>query len=448
MLTTLLLTTLLAPPEVQAFCWSPPPADCRHLTPMVWFTRESRPADVAAAAAALPAGRRALFSWDLHRDLLRHPDDVCVTAEGEHTRFRGVWPEHGVAATRKLFLSFFAAYHAAGGPADWLVLDFEDGYSNWSLGGGPEKRADWLAIQNDPRFELLAPKLGFTDLMLVDEWSGKPNYLKWNAVMAGVVDDALRRAVWEPAQALYPQLQGSNYGGVAMSAANAVPDLNGHRQWTETKLFGTHQAPSLYTTIGQLGDQSLDGKKPFGRSPFAGLLLSLNTVRACQRTSAKPLSPWIAWPRYRGDGPTAPPATVGGTPYWRELVLHLALAGGNPILFWNPHPWTAGQKPEDFSTAADEHLLDAVLDEVSQKLAATDRECLTTAAIPWDAKILTTAMRLEDRVLWRVTVQPGVTAVTVTDGADVKSLSVAAGEAGVWYEGKLAGQPVFTPAAG
>jgi hypothetical protein len=57
-------------------------------------------------------------------------------------------------------------------------------------------------------------------------------------------------------------------------------------------------------------------------------------------------------------------------------------------------------------------------------------------------------MRLDDRVLWRVTVPPGVSTVNVSDGGVTHSLPVAAGEAGVWYACGPAAAPVFsTPGA-
>jgi len=420
-----------AAPAYRSFSWAPVPAECRHITGFVWFNQKSQPAQVAAESLKQAAGRRALFSWDVHRDILNHPADVCRTPDGQPTAFRGVWPAQGTAATRERFDRFFGEFKAAGGQMDLFLLDFEGGYSNWSLGGGKDKEPLFRAIQSDPRFAELARKLGFSDLMTVCHWPGKRAYLKWNAVMAGVVDAALEAGVFQPAKRHYPALLGSNYGSVVMTEANAVPDLNGHFQWSESDLMGTHQAPSFYTWIGQLGDRKLDGRQPFGRTPYAGLLLTLNTLRALQRSSDKPIMPWIAWQRYAGDGPKSPPATVANTPYYRELVYHLALAGCDTILFWNPHPWSKNQKPEDLSMPADELLLDGLLADCNRRLAADRRECLTTAALPWDAPLLVTGLRLDDRAVWRVTAPAGVTKVTVKVDDQPRELAID-DQAGAW----------------
>jgi len=375
-------------------------------------------------------GRRALFLLDLHRDLLTYPA-TSAAPRGPATEFRGVWPELGVAANQQRFTDFFTTFKQAGGRMDWFVLDFEGGYSNWHLGGGEAKEPMWRALQNDPRFPALAAKLGFDDLMTVCYYPGKTNYLKWNAVTGGLKDAALQEAIFGPAAALFPGLQGSNYGGVQIDEANAVPDLNGHRQWSETALMGTHNAPSLYATIGQLGDRKLAGDQPYGRSPMAGLRLELQSVRAIQRCSDQPLSPWIAWQRYAGDGDNRPPATIGNTPYWHELVYHLALAGCDTYLFWNPHPWRPNQDPETLSTAKDEHLLDELLADLNVRLTGDVREALSKEAIPWDAKVLLTGLRVDDHTIWRLTVDEGITEVMATVAG--RPVTIPIEGVGAWY---------------
>lgn len=434
------LLTVIVPAWAQApmqtfhaYSWATVPEDCTHITPFVWFNAQSQPAEVAAAALKLPAGRRAVFSWDMHRGILDHPADVCRTADGQATTQPGVWPEQGIAETRGKIAAFIQAFKAAGGQLDWFILDYEGGYSNWTM-GATDKQDRWLAIQADPRFAKLAEKLGFSDLLLICEWwKGAGKYLRWNAAMAGQVGQALRAGVWEPIREQFPAAQASNYGDSIMTEANAVPDLNGHLQWAEPPVMGTHQAPSYYTWIGQLGDRQLDGKQKFGRSPFAGLLLSVNTHRALQRSSEVPITPWVAWQRYSGDGPQAPPATCAGTPYYRELVLHLALSGCTTFLFWNPHTWAANQDPESMSTARDERLLNGILGELEKRLPGAERTPLTTEALPWDMRVIATALRRGDQVTWRVTVPPDVKRVTAKLDGQPIALDVPPDEPGVWY---------------
>lgn len=419
--------------DLRAFSWSPVPETCEHITPFVWFREGDSPTEIAKESLRRPAGRRVLFCWDLERGILSDPEDRCRTAAGELTDFQGVWPEHGVAAVKRKMEAFFGAFRLAGGQADWLILDFEGGYSNWHL-GGPDKLAAWQAIAADPRFPALAERLGFTDLASVADWRSGRHYLKWNAVTAGLVDAALNEAVFDVAREHFPDVQASNYGSVVMTEENAVPDLNGHWQWREGLPFGTHQAPSFYTTIGQLAARPLDGEKPFGNSPFAGLLLTMNELRAIRRSSAVPVTPWVAWARYTGDGPGRPIATVGGTPYYRELIYHLALHDIDTYLFWNPHPWRADQRPEDLSMPADEELLDRLLAELGERLGDGQRGALTLEPIPWGAQVLVSGMKIGERCLWRVTLPDGTASVEVALGGQMVTVEPPAGEVGAWVE--------------
>lgn len=415
----------------HAFTWSLIPEDCARLTPMVWFRKDSDPAEVARESLTRPPGRRALFTWDLHRELLRNPEDVCRTADGQPTAFQGVWPEHGIEAIGALFDDFFGRFKAAGGEADWLIIDFEEGFSNWALGGA-DKADHWLAVQNDPRFPALAERLGFSDIMLVGDWWGKREYLKWNAVLAGVVNDAIHRALFEPARRHFPGLRCSNYGADATNEANAVPDLNGHRQWSEGRPPGTHQAPSFYTWIGQLANVNLDGKQPFAATPYNGLLLSVNGIRAMRRSSDMPLQPWVAWARYKGDGPGLPPATCGETPYYNELLYHLGLSGVDGFLFWNPHPWRQDQDPLSMSTADDERLLDGLLRDLHQRVGQAGGEPLDPVALPWDAPAIATGLRVGDEVLWRVTFRLEAEPVSAKLGDETITLKPDDGGVGMW----------------
>ncbi len=416
---------------IHAYSWSEVPATCRHITHMTWFKKDSDPAEIAKASLARPAERRALFSWDMERDLLSHPDDAARTADGKPTEHIGVWPQQGAATVGARFEDFFRRFKEAGGDARLLVLDFEGGYSNWHIGSKNTER--WLAIQNDPRFSQIAKRLGFSDLLTVADFRSGTNYLKWNAHTGLLVDEALNKAVFEPARRHFPKIQASNYGSYIVTEANTVPDLHGHMQWREGIPFGTHQSRSFYTSIGQLASKKLDGQNPFGQSPFAGLLLSVNYIRSMKRSSAIPIQPWVAWARYAGDGPNRPPATVGGTPYYRELVCHLALQGIAEFLFWNPHPWRKDQKPESLSLPEDEILLDELLGRINQRLEGASGEPVTVEAAPWNARVVASGMRVKDKILWRFSFAPQTDKVVVSlDGKPVE-ITPERGEAGAWF---------------
>jgi len=424
-----------APGRLHAFSWSAVPADCRHITPTVWIKKDSDPVEIAKLSLERPEGHRALFSWDLHHGLLDNPDDRCRTAAGELAPHLGVWPEHGVEAVRARFDDFFRRFKDAGGQADLMILDFEGGFSNWHM-DSKTREERCLAIQNDPRFPGLAKKLGFSDMRTVANFRSGRNYLKWNAVTAGLVDDALNRAVFAPVRKHFPAIECSNYGSYVTTEPNAYPDLHGHNQWRDGIPMGTHQSRSFYTSIGQLAAVKLDGMNPFGQSPFAGLLLSINGLRAMMRSSAVPIQPWIAWQRYMGE--PGRPSTVGNTPYYRELVIHLALHGVEEFLFWNPHPWRKDQRPESLSMPKDEKLLDDILTDLNQRLSIAGRKPVTTEAIAWDTRVIASGLQVADRVVWRFTFSPEARELKATLDGQPVTIGPADGEVGTWFSHPVA----------
>jgi hypothetical protein len=145
-----------------------------------------------------------------------------------------------------------------------------------------------------------------------------------------------------------------------------------------------------------------------------------------------PLQPWVAWARYKGDGPGLPPATCGETPYYNELVYHLGLSGIDGFLFWNPHPWAQGQDPKTMSMPDDERLLDRLLGELHDRVGRPRGEALAPIALPWDAPVVATGMRAGNEVLWRITFRPDTESLPATLGGEAVTLKPEAGGVGMW----------------
>ena len=136
--------------------------------------REAMLSRAKEATDAMPEGHRVLISWDLHRDMAWHPDDVLRDADGNvagcreeesgaFIPYRSVWWDHGVARAATRLDNWFREYKEKGGRVDVVVVDFEQGLSYWHLLGlaqreypcGLEAYLD--AIEADPRFpELVA----------------------------------------------------------------------------------------------------------------------------------------------------------------------------------------------------------------------------------------------------------------------------------------------------
>jgi hypothetical protein len=411
-----------------AFSWSKVPADCHWITPMVWVSKTSDPVALVAESLTQPPGRAAIFIWDLERDLLSDPQDVCRTLDGQPTEFLGVWPEHGTQVARERVETFFTAFQKAGGRCDYLILDYEGGYSNWHM---TQKRAERLAaIAADPRSADLRREMGTDDLAKIADLSTKL-YLKWNALTGTIKDRALDEAVFGPVRRLYPAAKCSNYGSFIMSPQNIVPETNGHLAWSDS-FCGTHQSRSFYGTIGQLQGRVLAGDRPYGNAPFDVLRYHLNTLRAILRSSDAPFQPWISHKAFvEGQ--------FRDNDYYQELLYHLALSGVTDVLYWNPGTWRKDQDPAGWRTDEQDRLVNQCLADLNARFGDAPRTCVTLQPMAWDSTLIATGMKVGARYLWRVTVPPGIPAVRVK--GEARTLD---GSLGLWVETETMDLPMET----
>jgi hypothetical protein len=410
---------------IRAFCWSSPPTDCTLLTKMIWVRKGTTPEAAARQSLSKPTGSAAVFLLEMVRDLPKYQQDRCRTPGGQPTRFAGPWMDHGIKAMRARTESFFTRYKAAGGRMDLLVLDYEEGFTMWHL------KPDHLrAIWNDPRFQPIAQAYGLGDIQKVTDWRHHDDYLTWNAVAHRMLSDALNRCLFDPAATFYPEAKSTNYGGFELSKELAVPDSNGHLQYTLTHC-GTHGSAPFYGQIGSLKHKRLGGNKAFGTSPFAAVLWSTNRIRAIRRSSDTLFYPWVSYKKF-------PLSVLRDNPYYEEMIYHLALSGVDGFLYWNPRVWKAGR---DGADNGQDRLLDRCLGEVNEMTGGGGLECVSLEPISWTAKVVATGQRVTGGgTVWRITVQPGVRRVRVLPDGPVIDLDE---EVGAWYPAPPGAAPEF-----
>jgi hypothetical protein len=394
---------------LYAYAWSRSEPVPDNIYPFVWLKKDSLdPAAIAREVLALPPGRRALFSWDLHRDLLTHPKDVCRTPSGEPTTFRGVWWNHGTETVRQRFDDFFRRFKEAGGVCDAFILDFEDGMSNWELGGSEKAWPHYQAIQNDPRFPKLAKLLGFDDLRPVCFWSEgnakqKGLFLKWNSVMGELRAASLNRAIYGPLRKYFPTARMSNYGDYRYRESLAVPNGDGHdiHRFGNGTVVGTSQSQDLYGTMRQLAWRSLDGQGSYSATAFNAFRLEANRMRAMVLSSPIPVQPWISHKQFAES-------LSAQTDLYQELIFHIALCRPEFLLLWNPlAPKMPNADPAHYAGASQDQLVSDCLKQLDGLLAGPEpRNSLVKDLIPWGDPYVLTGRLAGTRSVWRLTRDP------------------------------------------
>lgn len=391
-----------APPvkPFMAYAWSRTDA-FDNIVPFFWIRAdELDPAKAKGAADPMPEGHRALFSWDVHRTLSQDQQDYCRTADGKRTDQPGIWWDHGVEAVARTFDDFFKRYKDLGGKLDAFVLDSEDGLSNWHFGDKPQR---WQAIAADPRFAPLATQLGFTDLMTVCRWweqkgDARDNLRRWNALQQKRVAAYVNRAVYEPIRRHFPNVRMSNYGDSYNAARFCCPDINGwdYAKFGEGAHVGTHQSASLYGWVGQLRDRKLDGRRPYGATPFAAFRLSVNGMRSMVLSSPVPVQPWLSHKQFNES-------LFRTSDLYQELIFHVGLSGPDVFLYWNPLPWRKDQDRSEFTDAGQDRLFSGCLEQLDELAGAADRKTLVADLAGWYDDYVLTGMQAGGRTVWRFT---------------------------------------------
>ena len=406
---------------IWAASWSNVSQQCENIIPMIWVTETSSPAKIALKSRTKPKGQAVLFLRNWARKLLKYPEDACRTPTGNLTKYPSPWPTTAVSEWKSLTTQFFSDYKHANGRLDLLILDYEGTLANWVLSD-----QHLLAIQQDPRSNKLKAQLGFRNFLRINRWQkGNKTYLAWNAIMHKQVCQALNKAIFNPVQGFYPTAKSCNYGGYISTQKHAIPDLNGHKQY-RIAYCGTHGSRSFYGRINQLAKKKLDNQSEYGQSPFAVLRWHLNSMRAIKRSSNVPFLPWISHKDYHRSA-------FRDTPYYEELIYHLALSGIDAFLYWNPRAKDKQIRLEQQSVYdADDLLLDRCLKNINAIVQQEPRSCISLDPIPWNQTLLATGMRIgKSRVLWRISTPPGIRRIKVFPTNQIISIDEGMG---AWFE--------------
>ena len=480
--------------EIWATTWEEQPS-LQYVFPMVWlrwpmdkqpifennieryqsfFPRVSVPdvASIKGALSALPPGRRALFAWHFGAGFF---GDTTWSAEnvpnldGTPSPQPSPWCQSAVELARTQWTAALSSMKAQDVNFDFLVLDNEQQgiFNNFNLMDQDASGRFVKSIVNDPRanealfgLPALNDQLTGVDTNRVGGPGAGSDYLAWNNVLAKLTTAVLNEALWTPAKSAYPNLKGSNYEGFKMSATDAAPDWYGHAQ-PHDNVFGSSNSPICYGVLIHAATAwginpadptrlILGGSAKLPRGPWSSLLMDVQTIRSVRRSGQTELCPWISTPVYTGGEPGQQlPTPFCGYPtapqYHDEMIRHLALAGSKTFLVWNS---PSSPITTVYQTAAPalriEHAnrLNELLRELNTKLGGFVENPLAMNRIAFNSNILVSgAQTSSGSYLWRVSVKPGVTALSLRGTTTV--LAIPAGDAGVWFESTTAEVPVF-----
>jgi len=381
--------------KTYAISWQPVDQSNTSLLHFLWLPNETSDATIqkdVQYANNMPDGYRIIFiHHSIYGSINSNPLDNCIDpATGNLTQYRSIWWDNGVKSSKPRIDQIFQKYAAAGGKADYIVLDTELWLNNWTLSRSSDY--NYSAIQNDPRFQKIIPELGFSDLSTVDNWSTSKNYLIWDDVMKERTAKYVDQAVYDVVKKYYPNVNGVDYKYCNYNQNYQMIEYNGHNMdyYGNGAVVGTDQNWNLYGQFGSVRNKKLDGVNLYTNTPFNSFRLEVNKMRAMKLASDNPVSPWIG-PRSYGSADYSP---ISRNDYYQEMVLHVLLTGPKLLLYFNS---------SNFTASGDDKYLDSTLKEFDSIAGYKDKKTLVNKEAWWGDDYVLTGMDAGGKKVWRFT---------------------------------------------
>jgi len=326
--------------------------------------------------------------------------------------------------------AFFDSLLTAGAEIDSLVLDNEtDLAADQFFGGNGD---NFRAIQADPRFPVLAARLGFSQLNTEDLLWGSTQYRRWSEILLADFDAAHHRAVAEPFLARWPSATVSNYGSAPISQSHPIPDVSGNPSVRGGIGFGTHDSIDFYgLALRWLKLRTFQGVQ-LNDTPFDMFRMNVHRFRSIASVSTKPMYPWIGSWGLGTRQDTEYPSPLSLSNYWDENVIHLVMHGCDTLLLFNPRAWRPGDDASVFNLPSDQARLHQIVGDLNIRLAsATSARWIRLPSL--DESVIATGRRIAGGTLWRFTFAPGVAGLVIarTDGSLLR-VDPEPGHAGAW----------------
>jgi hypothetical protein len=385
-------------PLTYAQAWTPSrQSGTQNLIPMYWVYPWNIQ-DVSGAKAALdaqPAGRKTII-------ITEH-----LKALGKHSRDSTIWWDTSVMETKNILGRFFSELKSQGGQVDYIVLDYEDGMSNWHLPPSESYETSvYKKIEEDPRFPAIKSQLtslGYpSEASLEKVWDFRSGdyYLIWNEVMGHRLSEYLTEAVFNAARPYFPNIKGSNYGELYHSNTYPIPEINGHKiyKYGTGTVTGGYQSPVLYGSLGQIVDQGVPGLVPYPKTVFNALKYDINLVRSAKLLGSEPIAPWIPWRSFT-EGPSN---LYFNNDYYQEMLYHALLTGVDQVLLWNP-----------YASQSEDKLVSDILSEFDN-LTGSSRTTTITNLVPWNADYILSGMRSGEYTMWRFSSAVPITSAAIS----------------------------------
>lgn len=380
--------------------------------------------DVKAGATTLPvypmggqAGEPVVLTAPLKRG-------APIVSPGAGNSF---WMVHSARASTHYVEQVAATLKREGLTLDYLIMDHERGIV-------PNRDDAKKANRHDPRWD--DPAWGFEGKSMAE----LEKVHGWNTMvksMGGSVRNWwIHVGIFQPMQKHFPKLKGSNYSAVGRNPG-AKDKWSYFYNRATFGHFGTHGSKEFYANSGFVNVR--------GKQPYHQVYSTVGHLRGNWAVAGRRLQTWFAWKGWTGDRAYKP--KVADSPFYDEMLRHMALHEPDPMLYWTWHGSDSWNPENDMA-------VELVLREVNEQLGGGyslltmhgPNEQQVSSNLGWEYPVeVVTGVVLEDNTtLWRLSTcrspaHDGPIEITIRhNGRTVGTATVPKSAVGTWWRYKEA----------
>ncbi len=403
--------------------------------------------NIVSTVNAHPVGHRAIHPHNIYL-MMEYTGDPSLAYDGNFWKVRwrdkfangqeNIWFDDWTTQGYEKMQNWFAAYRAAGGNLDILIVDFERDVAVYDItrtqfNSNHAQIRNWAEeVVADPRWPEIKTRLNtkaiaagynpvevnFNDISDISTWGPTdPRTFVWNDVMHERVVEALNHILFDAARTHFPAVRGSEYNAYLRKSDThrfGQYIISGHNSPVgRGTIVGTHSAKESYGTIpSQFYVQELTAydpptgplrnwHAPRENDAFESFIFSHRLFRGMRSVDFSiPISAWISGDRPYGAYTSAwlTSGYADSNDWYHENIFHLGLLGVKDFLLYND-----GRS----SDGSGELMVSNTLNELDTMIGFASRESapvLTLDAPNWDTdKYVLTGMRINGWDIYRFT---------------------------------------------
>ncbi len=361
--------------------------------------------------------------------------------------------------------AFFKEFKAIGGEVDYVWIDYEKSLSVYNMRTAEnEKLGEDATTQqkNEAAYELfktvrehsryaseikpLLDELGFEVCTDADKFElynltipsivANESCLIWDTAMENKLRRLINDYIYEPIKTYYPDVKFSNYGDNAGKPWYKVPSYRGVENYKGGNKItvGTHSTKASYV---RPFTGAITWPEDFADDTYP--LTSFNVFRYAQNAQRSSylsnenhlIQSWVSFYNYgnaESDSDEQKAAYVSDTPYYPELIYHIAMLNPDPFLFYGPVLGNKATLEEQMELYLDDRAsnFSNLLEEINSLVGYKDRVSLVDELVSWSKPYIISGMHANGKDIYRITpdISKGVTKATFCVDTETPTFSI------------------------